>query len=56
MHDFDVIEVLRRKVGSEFPYEKEGESVVGLALTSKGYIFSGLIRHHSRQEKHEILM
>jgi Leucine-rich repeat (LRR) protein len=56
MHDLDVIRELRRCVGRDFSHEMEGESVVCLSLASDDFIFGGLIRHHSAQEKYEILL
>src|SRR3954463_3582256 len=56
MSDLDVIRELHRRVGRDFSYEMEGESVVGLSLASDAFIFGGLIRHHSAQEKNDILL
>ena len=55
MHDLDILSQLKRKVGRSIRHEVEGESVVGLSLTSDDFVFQGLIRHHTVSEKAEIL-
>src|SRR4029453_17744933 len=55
MSDFDILAQIERKVGRAVRHEIEGESVVGLGLTSDEFVFPGLIRHHTISEKAEIL-
>jgi hypothetical protein len=45
-----------RLVGRNFDFEFEGESVGSLSLVSDAHIYSGLIRHHTEQEKQDILL
>jgi Leucine-rich repeat (LRR) protein len=56
LKDLDVLRHLRRKIGRPFHYVLDDEIVVELHLTSTEYVYGGLIRHHTPQEKEEILV
>jgi hypothetical protein len=55
MKDLDILCKLEQMVGRNIRHEVEGESVVGISLTSDDFVFQGLIRHHTVSEKAEIL-
>ena len=55
MSDFEILELLRARVGKAFRFEMEGERCVELDLTSADDLYHGLIRHHSAEQKREIL-
>ena len=55
MNDLHILSKLEQIVGRNIRHEVEGESVVGISLTSDDFVFQGLIRHHTVSEKAEIL-
>ncbi|MFN7139993.1 MAG: hypothetical protein ACK4UN_11725, partial [Limisphaerales bacterium] len=53
--DIATLEKLQSRVARPVRFELNGERCIALDLTADDYIWSGLIRHHSNDEKQEIL-
>lgn len=47
MNDRDVVDLLRRKVGSDFETVFRGDDCISVSFHDEKSLFRGLIRHHS---------